>query len=173
MRFIRSQVMPPFWRRAPARAPPEPDDAAPEYPGSPAVAGHGAVPLAAPDDTGQPFPLLGDGQAAAHQLGFHLLQFGRHLLCVRDPLNPEPSPPGHPGDAPEPQERERLRLPPAPRLPQPARVRPEPDQPGLVRVRLQGDPREPAAQLPREPLRVILVPEAGSEVVREPGNDDI
>jgi hypothetical protein len=90
--------------------------------------------------------------AAAHQLGFHRLQLGRHLLLVRDPLYPEPSLPGRPGDLPESQERERLRLPLAPRFPHPGRVRPGCDQPGLAGVQFQAEFREPSAQFPQEPL---------------------
>jgi len=131
------------------------------------VAGHGVVRLVSPDDTRQPFPLRGDGQMTfPHQLGFHRLQLGRHLLLVRDPLDPEPPLPGRPGDVPESQERERLRLPLAPRLPHPGRVRPEPPQPGLAGVQFQGELREPAAQLPQELLSVVLVLEPDDEVVR-------
>jgi len=111
--------------------------------------------------------------AAAHQFGFHRLQLGRHLLLVRDPLDPEPSLPGRPGDVPESQERERLRLPLAPRFAQPGRVRPELDQPGLVGVQFQAELREPSAQFLQEPLRVVLVLEPDDEVVREPRDNDI
>jgi hypothetical protein len=63
---------------------------------------------------------------------------------------------------------------PSPRgLAQPRRVRPELDEPGLVRVKFQGELREPAAQLLKEPFSIVLELEPHDEVVREAGNDDI
>ena len=72
----------------------------------------------------------------------------------------------------EPQERERLRFPLAPRRPAPGGTPPELDQPGLTRVQLQPEPGEPAAQLIPEPLGVVPVLEPDDEVVRLCGLPD-
>ena len=73
----------------------------------------------------------------------------------------------------EPQERERLRFPLAPRRPVPGGTPPELDQPGLTGVQFQPEPGEPAAQLVPEPLGVVPVLEPDDEVVREPDDDHI
>ena len=101
-----------FLATARQREPPVPGDVVPECLHCLRVAGGGVVRFIPPDHAGQPFPLLGDGHvAAALQLGLHRLQLGRQLLLARDPLDPEPPLPGHPGDMPEPQKGERLRRP--------------------------------------------------------------
>jgi hypothetical protein len=103
--------------------------------------------------------------AAAHDLGFHLLQFRRQPFPVGFPPYPEPPGRGGLADVREPQEPERLRFPLAPRCPSPGGEPPEFNQPGLVRVQLQAELREPSAQVCQEPLGIVLVLEAGDEVV--------
>jgi hypothetical protein len=50
---------------------------------------------------------------------------------------------------------------------------PELDQPGLIRVQLQPELREPAAKLVPEPLSVFPVLEPDGEIVGEAHNDHI
>jgi hypothetical protein len=66
----------------------------------------------------------------------------------------------------EAQEVERLRLAQAPCRPVAGGEPPELDQPGLTRVQLQPELREPPAQPGQEPLSVLLVLEPDDEVVR-------
>jgi hypothetical protein len=66
----------------------------------------------------------------------------------------------------EPQERERLRFPLAPRRPVLGGTPPELDQPGLTGMQLQPEPGEPAAQLVPEPLGVLPVLEPDDEESR-------
>ena len=50
---------------------------------------------------------------------------------------------------------------------------PELDQPGLIRVQLQAELREPAAKLVQEPLSVLPVLEPDDEIVGEAHGNDI
>ena len=50
---------------------------------------------------------------------------------------------------------------------------PELDQPGLVRVQLQPELREPLAKIGQEPLGVLPMLEPDDEVVREPHDDHV
>jgi hypothetical protein len=66
----------------------------------------------------------------------------------------------------EAQEVERLRLTLTPRRPVPGSEPPELDQPGLVRVQLQPELREPLAKLGPEPPRILFMLEPDDEIVR-------
>src|SRR4029453_671764 len=73
----------------------------------------------------------------------------------------------------EAQEVERLRLALTPGCPVPGGMPPELDQPGLLRVQLQPELREPAAQPGPEPLSVLPVLEPDDEIVSETHDDHI
>jgi hypothetical protein len=73
----------------------------------------------------------------------------------RDTPDPEPPRPGCRADMRKPQEVERLRSTRTTRLPKPGSVPPELDQPRLVRVQLQPEPRQPLAKLVQEPPRIL------------------
>ena len=112
------------------------------------VAGHGVVRHVPAHHAGQPAALLRNGQMhALHELVFDLFQLRPHPFRDRDPLDPEPPAPGRRADVREAQEIERLRLAQAACPPVPGGVPPELDQPRLVRVQLESELREPAAQL--------------------------
>src|SRR5512142_1229614 len=73
----------------------------------------------------------------------------------------------------KPREIERLRLPGAPLLPVRGGEPPELDQPRLARVQLQGEPREPLAEIPQELPGVSQMLEPGDEVVGETHDDHV
>ena len=118
------------------------------------VAGHGVVGLVPAHHAGQPSPLLRDGLVPAPP-SWSLTSFSlarirfemvfRRTQKVRPRLR---------ADVREAEERERLRLPGAPRLPVPGGEPPELDQPRLAGVQFQPEPREPLAQLGQELLGV-------------------
>src|SRR5262249_28058907 len=71
------------------------------------------------------------------------------------------------------QEVKRLRLTLTPRLTVTGGEPPELDQPGLVRVQLQPELREPLAKLDPKPPRILLILETNDKVVSEPHNDHV
>ena len=73
----------------------------------------------------------------------------------------------------EAQEVERLRFARTPPASLPGGMPPELEQPGLVRVQLQPEPREPLTKLNQELPRVLLVLEPDHEVVGPPDDDHL
>ena len=110
---------------------------------------------------------------ASLELDLDLSQLGPHPLGDRDALDPEPPGLVLPADVREAQEVERLWFPRTPPAPLPDGMPPELDQPGLIRVQLQPEPREPLAKLRQELPRVLLVLEPDDEVVGPPDDDHI
>jgi hypothetical protein len=108
------------------------------------------------------------------QLDVDLLQLRPHPLGNGDALDREPpSSPGPTTDVGQAQEVERLRSTRTPAASGPVRVAAELDQPGLVRVQFQPEPREPFAQLGQELVRILLGLETDDEVVRPPHDDHV
>src|SRR5208337_1416601 len=123
---------------------------------------------------GQPAALLRYGLVhAPPELVVDRFQLGPHPFRDRDPLQPEPPVPCLRADVREAQEVERLRLALTPGCPVPGGLPPELDQPGLIRVQLQPELREPAAKLVPEPLSVLPVLEPDDEIVSEAHDDHI
>src|SRR5215510_5017007 len=110
---------------------------------------------------------------ATLELVVDLTQLRPHPLRDRDALEPEPARRGLRADVREPQETERLRLTQTSRLPSPGGVPPELDQPRLVRVQFQPEPRQPFTKLDQEPLRILLILEPNDEVVSPAHHDHI
>src|SRR4249920_2665088 len=107
------------------------------------------------------------------QPGLDLGQLGSHPLGDRDALDPEPSCPVRRADVREAQEVERLRFARTPPASLPGGMPPELEQPGLVRVQLQPEPREPSTKLRQELPRVLLVLEPDHEIVGPPDDDHL
>ena len=136
---------------APQSRAPVPGHLSPEGPDGPDVAGHRVVGHVAAHHAAQPPPLLRDGLVPAlPELVFDLFQLRPHPLRDGDPPDLETSCPRLPADVREAEETGRLRLPGAPLLPVRGGEPPELDQPRLARVQLQGEPREPVAEVPQE-----------------------
>src|SRR6266511_6268003 len=138
------------------------------------VAWHSVVGEMSSHHARQPAPLVGDGEVpASPKLGFHLLQLRPQPLFDGDAPEPEAPVPGLPTDVGEAQEVERLRLGKAPLLPVRRREAAELDKPGLIRVQLQVELREPLAKVSQEPLRITEVLEPDHEVIGEHGDDHV
>ena len=95
--------------------------------------------------------------SASLELVVDLGKFRPHPFRDGLALAPEPSSPRQPTDVGEAEEIERLGFPDAPSPPVPGGVPPELDQPGLVRMQLQTELREPLAEIGEKPLRVLLI----------------
>jgi hypothetical protein len=131
------------------------------------VAGHGEVGEVSVHHASQPLPLQGDGFVPASlELFFDLTQLGPHSLLDRGAPDPEPSALGRRAQVREAEEVERLGLPDVSCCSSPGGVPPELDQPGFVRVQLQPELRESLSKVGQEPLRILLMLEAGGEIVR-------
>src|SRR6266511_2181016 len=107
------------------------------------------------------------------ELVLDLAQLRPHPIRDGDTPQPEPPVPGLPAHVRKAEEVERFRLTLTPRRPVLGGEPPELDQPGLVRVQLQPEPREPLAKLVQEPPRILLMFEPDGVVVSEPHNDDV
>ena len=95
---------------------------------------------------GQPPSLHRDGiMHATPELGLDLGQLRPHPFRDRDTPHPEPPAAGSGTDVRKAQKVERLRLAQTPTPPVDGGTPPELDQPRLVRVQLQPEPREPLA----------------------------
>ena len=111
---------------------------------------------------GQPLSLLGDGPVPAPlEAVIDLDKLGLHPFGDGDALEPELAAPALPADVREAQEGERFRLPEPPLLPGPRLHPAELDKAGLVGVQLQGELREPVAEVAEELLGVTLMLEPG------------
>src|SRR5918993_4181970 len=120
----------------------------------------------------QPLALFGDRQMpAALQLVVDLVKLGPHPFLDRDAPQPELSAPALPADVREAQEIERFGLAEPTLRPVLAGEPPELDEACLVGVQLQGELREPLAEVPEELFGVTLMLEPDHEVVR-PAHDD-
>src|SRR6266511_1816864 len=152
---------------APKRLPPGPPHLVTKGRHRVDVAWHGVVGEMSSHHARQPAPLVGDGQMpASPELGFHLLQLRPHPLLDGDAPEPETPVLGLPTDVGEAQEVERLRLGQAPPLPVRCREAAELDKPGLIRVQLQVELREPLAKVSQEPLCITEVLEPDHEESR-------
>ena len=122
----------------------------------------------------QPPPLIRDREIpAALELVMNLPELGPHPFRLG--LTPDPEPPAPPGraDVREPEEGERLWLAQTPRPTTFGRVTAELDQPRLVRVQFQPEPREPLTKSAKEPVGVVPMFEPDGEIVSEAHDDDI
>ena len=73
----------------------------------------------------------------------------------------------------EAEEVERLRLAQTPLCSAPGSTPPKLDQPRLVRMQVQPEPRQPLTKLDQEPPRILFILEPDDEVVSEPHDDHI
>src|SRR5690242_6252106 len=102
---------------------------------------------------------------ATLELVIDLAQLRPHPFRDGDTPQPEPAVLRLPADMRKAEEGERLRLTRTPRRPAPGGEPPELDQPGLIRVQLQPEPRQPLAKLNQEPPRILLMLEPDDEIV--------
>ena len=114
----------------------------------------------------QPLPLSRDGLVPAPlELVLDLAQLRPHPFRDGDTPQPEPAAVGPRADVREAEEVEDLRLTLAPLPSSLGGEPPELDQPRLVRVQLQPEPRKPFTKLDPEPPRIPLVLEPDDDVV--------
>jgi len=95
----------------------------------------------------------------------NLPELGPHPFRLGLAPDPEPSTPPGCADVREPEEGERLRLTQTPRPTTFGGVPPELDQPCLVRVQFQSEPREPLAKRAKEPVGVVPMLKPEREIV--------
>src|SRR5215469_2418280 len=136
---------------APQRLVPVPGYLAAEGRYRPEVPGHRVVRHVPAYHAGQPAALYRYGLVHAFpELFFDPAQRGPQPFRDGGALYLEPPAPGPPAEMGEPQERERLRLAQPPGRPVRGGEPPELDQPGLLRVQLQPEPRHPLAKIVQE-----------------------
>jgi hypothetical protein len=100
-------------------------------------------------------------------------QLGPHALRDGDAPQPELPVPPLPTDVGEAEEGERLRLPVAPGFAVAGGKASELDEPRLVGVQLQPEPRKSLTKVGEELPCVILILESGGKVVGEADDDDV
>src|SRR4051812_13668477 len=130
----------------PKRHEPMPDRLGTERVKRPLIARHAVVVGVPAKDAGKPAALLRDGLiAAAQQLAPQSVQLHPRPLRAGDARNPEASLPGPRADGRNPKKPERLSLAETPLTPWLSSDPPKPDQPRLLGIQPQAEPREPVA----------------------------
>jgi hypothetical protein len=125
-------------------------------------------------DAGKPAPLLWNGLiAASEQLAPEGVQLRPRPFRVGDALELKTPAPGLPANVREAEKSERLRLAQAPLLTLLGGEPPEPDQPRLLGVQLQTEPREPVAKIRPEPLGITTMLETHHEVISKTRDDNV
>jgi len=140
----------------------------------PLITRHAVVVGVAPEDAGEPAPLIRDGPiAASPQLAPEGVKLCPRPLRVGDPLELKTPGPGLPADMREAQKPKRLRLAQTPFLTLLGGEPPAPHQSRLLGVQPQAELREPVAKIRPEPLGVVPILEPHHEVVSETHDHNI
>ena len=140
----------------------------------PLITRHAVIVGVPAKDAGEPTPLLWDRLiAASEQLAPEGVKLRPRPFRVGDAFELKTPAPGLPAHVREAEKPERLRLAEAPLGPLLGGEPSEPDQPRLLGVQLQTEPREPVAKVRPEPLGVVPMLETHHEVVSEARDDNV